>query len=114
MQQEIAVFERQTSQPLSMALMIDTSGSTGKDLKYETDSASGFLRALLSEGSPRDAVALFGVNADVTQIRDFTHDYASLEERFRYLVPERRARRSSTRSFWARRRWKSAKAARSS
>jgi len=86
--QDIAVFERQSAQPLSVALMIDTSGSTGKDLKYETDSASGFLRTLLSEGSPRDAVALYGVNADVTQIRDFTHDYASLEQRFRYLYPE--------------------------
>jgi Ca-activated chloride channel family protein len=86
--QELAVFERQTEQPVSIILMIDTSGSTGKDLKYETDSASRFLRALLSEGSGRDAVALYGVNADVTQLRDFTHDYASLEQRFRYLYPE--------------------------
>ena len=31
--QEVAVFERQTDQPLSVALMVDTSGSTAKDLK---------------------------------------------------------------------------------
>lgn len=86
--QDLAVFERQTNQPVSIVLMIDTSGSTGKDLKYETDSASRFLRALLSEGSGRDAVALYGVNADVTQVQDFTHNYISLETRFRYLVPE--------------------------
>jgi Ca-activated chloride channel family protein len=86
--QDLAVFERQTNQPVSIVLMIDTSGSTGKDLKYETDSASRFLRALLSEGSGRDAVALYGVNADVTQVRDFTHDYISLEMSFRRLVPE--------------------------
>lgn len=86
--QDIAVFERQTEQPLSVVLMIDTSGSTGKDLKYETDSASRFLRALLSEGNPRDAVALYGVNADVTLLRDFTHNYASLEQQFRLLHPE--------------------------
>jgi Ca-activated chloride channel family protein len=86
--QDLAVFERQTDQPVSIVLMIDTSGSTGKDLKYETDSASRFLRALLSEGSGRDAVALYGVNADVTQLRDFTHDYISLEQRFRSLVPQ--------------------------
>src|SRR6266851_4451172 len=33
--QEISVFERQTAQPLSVALLIDNSGSTAKDLKYE-------------------------------------------------------------------------------
>ena len=53
--QEIAVFERQTDQPLSVALLIDTSGSTAKELKYETDSASRFLNALLAEGNPEDA-----------------------------------------------------------
>src|SRR5262249_44792278 len=33
--QEISVFERRTEQPLSVALLIDNSGSTAKDLKYE-------------------------------------------------------------------------------
>src|ERR1022692_2910974 len=36
--QQIAVFERQTEQPLSVAMMVDASGSTAKDLKYEVDS----------------------------------------------------------------------------
>ena len=54
--QQIAVFERQTDQPLSVAIMIDNSGSTAKDLKYEIDSVSRFLRALLREGNPEDAV----------------------------------------------------------
>jgi Ca-activated chloride channel family protein len=77
--QEIRVFERQTSQPLSIALMIDVSGSTAKDLKYETDSASKFLHALLSEGNPEDAVALFTFDSDVTEVRHFTHNYPSLD-----------------------------------
>src|SRR6476620_3620093 len=34
--QEVAVFGRQTDQPLSVALLVDTSGSTAKDLGYET------------------------------------------------------------------------------
>ena len=38
--QNISVFERQTDQPLSVALLIDNSGSTAKDLKYETDSVT--------------------------------------------------------------------------
>ena len=78
-EQQVAVFERQTSQPLSIALMIDTSGSTFKDLKYETESAAKFLRALLSEGNPEDAVALYTFDYQVSEVRRFTHNYPSLE-----------------------------------
>ena len=77
--QEIRVFERQTSQPLSISLLIDASGSTAKDLKYETDSATKFLHALLSEGKPEDVVSLYSFDSDVTQVRAFTHNYASLD-----------------------------------
>jgi Ca-activated chloride channel family protein len=77
--QEVAVFERQTSQALSIAVMIDASGSTNKDLKYETDSAAKFLHALLAEGNPDDAVALYSFDYQVSEMRHFTHNYASLE-----------------------------------
>jgi Ca-activated chloride channel family protein len=77
--QEIRVFERQTLQPLSIALSIDVSGSTAKDLKYETDSATKFLHALLSEGNPQDAAALFSFDSDVREVRSFTHNYPSLD-----------------------------------
>jgi len=83
--QDIAVFERRTEQPLSIVLMLDTSGSTGKDLKYETDSAARFLRMLLAEGNLQDRVSLYSVDADVHVLRGFTHDYAMLEAQFRYL-----------------------------
>src|SRR5437899_2554782 len=43
--QEISVFERQTLQPLSVTLMIDTSGSTGKELRYEVTSLQKFWKA---------------------------------------------------------------------
>jgi len=59
--------------------LIDASGSTAKDLKYETDSATKFLHALLSEGNPEDAVALFSFDADVNEVRHFTHNYPSLD-----------------------------------
>src|SRR5690349_2182797 len=65
--QNIAVFQRQTEQPLSVALMVDTSGSTAKDLKYETESAARFLHSLLSEGRPEDSVALYSFNYDITE-----------------------------------------------
>jgi Ca-activated chloride channel family protein len=52
--QDVALFERQTAQPLSVALMLDTSASVGIDLRYELDSAAKFLKALVSEGNPAD------------------------------------------------------------
>jgi Ca-activated chloride channel family protein len=85
-EQKIAVFEPESSQALSVALMIDASGSTAKDLKYETDSAAKFLRALLTGGSnPQDAVALYSFDADVTEERSFTHNYSSLETALKYI-----------------------------
>jgi Ca-activated chloride channel family protein len=76
--QEIAHFERQTDQPLSVALMVDVSGSTAKDLAYEIDSAGKFVRALLAEGNPEDRVAVYAFDDQVRQEHGFTHDHASL------------------------------------
>ena len=45
--------------------MIDTSGSTAKDLKFELESAARFLHVLLTEGRPEDAVALYSFNYDI-------------------------------------------------
>jgi len=76
--QEIAHFERQTDQPLSVALMVDVSGSTAKDLASEVESAGKFVRALLREGNPEDRAALYTFDDQVRQEHGFTHDYASL------------------------------------
>src|SRR5262249_29163925 len=78
----------QTDQPLSVALLVDTSGSTAKELKYEGESASKFLHALLSDGNPADAVTLFTFDYDVTQMQDFTHNYASLQRPLKLLRGE--------------------------
>jgi Ca-activated chloride channel family protein len=85
--QEIRYFGRQTDQPLSVALLIDTSGSTAKDLGYETASAAKFLNALLSEGNPADRVALYSFNYDVEE-GGFTRNYASLERQLKMLKGE--------------------------
>jgi len=77
--QEVALFERQTDQPLSVALLIDVSGSTAKDLKYEIDSASRFMRALLTQGNPKDQVALYAFDDEVWLVNNFTHSYSQLE-----------------------------------
>lgn len=83
--QEISIFERRTAQPLSVSVLIDTSGSTGIDLKYETESVARFLRALIGEGNPRDAAALYSFNWEVIQLRSFTRNINSLEQRLKQL-----------------------------
>lgn len=77
--QQIEVFSRQTDQPLSVALLIDVSGSTAKDLKFEIDSASRFLHALLAEGNPDDRVALYSFDDTVRIVHNFTRNFAAID-----------------------------------
>lgn len=86
--QQISVFERRTEQPLSVALLIDISGSTAKELKYETESVSRFLKALFSEGNPSDAVALYSFNYQVIKQNHFTRNHGSLEHSLKTLKAE--------------------------
>jgi Ca-activated chloride channel homolog len=86
--QQIAVFERQTEQPLSIAMMVDASGSTAKDLKYETDSVTRFFAALFAEGNPNDAVALYSFNYQVTLHNFFTHNLSPLQHSLKTIRGE--------------------------
>ena len=86
--QDIAVFERHTDQPLSIAMLVDTSASTGKELKYELDSVNRFLRAVLREGNPDDAVAMYTFNWDVRIVSSFKRRIERLEHGLRQLKPE--------------------------
>jgi Ca-activated chloride channel family protein len=86
--QQISVFERQTDQPLSVAVLIDNSGSTAKDLKFETDSVTRFLRALLREGNPQDAVSLYSFNWEIVKQNGFTRNVAAVERSLRALRGE--------------------------
>jgi len=83
--QEIAVFEHQTTQPLSVTLMIDTSGSTAKDLRYETVSLGKFLNALVRDGNPADAASLYSFNDQVTLLSSFTRHLTRLEDSLKPL-----------------------------
>jgi Ca-activated chloride channel family protein len=86
--QQIAVFERRTEQPLLVSLLIDNSGSTAKDLKYEVESVNRFLRALFSEGNPKDALALYSFNYEVRKLSHFTRNQPTLEHSLRGLKGE--------------------------
>jgi Ca-activated chloride channel homolog len=86
--QQISIFERQTDQPLSVAVLIDNSGSTAKDLKFETDSVTRFLRVLLKEGNPMDAVALYSFNWEIVKQNSFTRNVPAIEHSLRLLRGE--------------------------
>jgi Ca-activated chloride channel family protein len=83
--QQVAVFEHQTEQPLSVVLMVDTSGSTAKELKYEADSSSRFLHALLGEGNLEDRAALFTFNWEIRMQQTFTRDLKALDARLKLM-----------------------------
>jgi len=83
--QEVAVFERQTEQPLSVALMLDTSASVNIELRYELDSAAKFLKALISEGNPEDTAALYSFDWQTTLMKGFTRRFALLEQALRQV-----------------------------
>jgi Ca-activated chloride channel homolog len=77
--QKIALFETRSEFPLSVALLIDTSSSTGIKLKQEIASVRRFLRVLLNSGNPNDSVALFTFNDVVTMQSSFASRLNRLE-----------------------------------
>jgi Ca-activated chloride channel family protein len=86
--QEPAVFERYTEQPLSVAVLVDTSASTGIELSYEIRSVERFLKAFLAEGNPRDAASLYSFNYQVTLESSFTQSLSQFERSLRGLKSE--------------------------
>lgn len=86
--QELSLFEPRTEQPLSIAVLVDTSGSVGIVLKYEMDSLSRFLRAAFNEGNPDDAIALYSFNWQVTLHSSYTHRITRLESGMRQMKAE--------------------------
>jgi Ca-activated chloride channel homolog len=86
--QDIAIFDRQTEQPLSVAVLIDTSASTGIELHYELDSVSKFFKALLFGGNPQDTAALYSFNWQVTVLSSFTRRFERLDARLKQLRSE--------------------------
>ena len=53
-------------------MLIDTSGSAGKEMKYQTDSVQRFLQALFKEGNPEDSATLVTFNWQVQEVVPFS------------------------------------------
>ncbi len=80
--QEITNFSRETSLPLSVALMIDTSGSVRLKLDFEKLAASGFLNQIIR---PEDQAMLVEFDTGATLLHDFTNRPSALIEELRSL-----------------------------
>ncbi|HYP06690.1 MAG TPA: VWA domain-containing protein [Bryobacteraceae bacterium] len=87
-QQTISLFERHTSQPLSVAILLDASGSAGKEMKYQTDAVTRFTRALFKEGNPKDTAALLTFYWQVQELVSFTRTAGRFESATRKLRGE--------------------------
>lgn len=82
--QKIEVFEPETQQPLDLALMIDSSLSTLKDLAFEKEAAAHFIRQVVR---PTDRLAVFEFSDDITQLTEFSHDVPFLQAAVRRIEP---------------------------
>ena len=76
-EQKIAVFDKESAMPLSIALTVDTSLSTRHDLPLEEASAKRFVHAIVR---PIDALSVYGFNEVVQQATSFTSDVKRIDE----------------------------------
>jgi VWFA-related protein len=74
--QSITHFSSETDLPLTVALLIDTSGSVGDKLVFEQKAASEFLRSTLRPGKDKALLISFDTRAHLLQ--DYTDDTAAL------------------------------------
>jgi Ca-activated chloride channel family protein len=74
--QRIERFEAQTNRPLDLALMVDSSMSAFKDLKFESEAAARFIRQVVRPG---DTLAVFEFSDSVTQLSEFSDNVPALE-----------------------------------
>ena len=75
--QGVRYFSRETDTPLTIGLLIDTSGSVRNVLEIEKDRAKLFLSRVLRPG---DLVFVINFDLEVTLIQDFTNDMRDLSE----------------------------------
>lgn len=82
--QKIAKFEAQTDRPLDLALMIDSSMSAFKDLRFETEAAARFIQQVVR---PDDSLAVFEFDESVTKLSNFSDNVPRLQAAVRKIAP---------------------------
>jgi VWFA-related protein len=74
--QDIRYFSRETETPLTMGILVDTSGSEQRMLPLEQQEADAFINQVLR---PRDLAFVLHFDLYVELLQDFTSDRARLE-----------------------------------
>jgi len=82
--QKIEVFESETSLPLDLVLMTDTSLSTNLELEFQKEAAAHFIRQVVRAG---DRLSVYEFSDEVTQLTDFSADVPRLQNAVRGLEP---------------------------
>jgi Ca-activated chloride channel homolog len=82
--QKIEIFERETQQPLDLALMIDASLSAQIGMPTERAAAAHFIQQVIRPG---DHLAVFGFDENVTRVADFSDKISVLQDAVRKIPP---------------------------
>ncbi|MBA3713523.1 MAG: VWA domain-containing protein [Pyrinomonadaceae bacterium] len=86
--QEIFTFQRETDRPLSLAILIDTSGSQERTLPEEKDAARAFVDAVIRAG--KDEVAVISFTGEIVQEQGLTGNVERVRraiDRVEYIAP---------------------------
>lgn len=75
-EQKVAFFSAEKTLPITLGLLIDTSGSEQNRLPAEQDAASRFLSQVMRKG---DEAMILSFDLDVDLLSDFTEDRAQLQ-----------------------------------
>ena len=78
--QKISFFSKEVSLPITLALLLDTSGSEQFMLSAIQDAGSSFLRRILHKG---DMALVMSFDSDVDLLSDFTDDHGQLDRAVR-------------------------------
>jgi VWFA-related protein len=81
--QTITNFSTESNLPLTIALLVDTSGSIRDKLKFEEDAAIEFFYSTLQRGKDKACVISFDSGVDL--IQDFTDDPEKLANKVRQI-----------------------------
>ena len=84
-EQPIRSLERETSTPLRIGMILDTSNTARSHLSYEKDAAQEFVYMILRSGGTKNQIFLQTFDATSSIVQDFTNDPDQLNEKIQNL-----------------------------